>query len=495
MSDLPRYGHFINGEFVSRGNGPWFETFDPCSAQPWALVSRCCEADVNDAVEAAHHQVFSGEWSRLTPSKRGDLLRKLGDLVARDAEKLAQLEVKDNGKLYAEMYAQTRYIPNWFYYYGGLADKCEGSVIPLDKPGYHNYTRREPLGVIGIITPWNSPLLLAVWKLAPALAAGNTVVIKPSEFTSVSILEFVKLFKEAGFPDGVVNIVTGSGTEVGTPLVQHPKIAKIAFTGSDTTGKKIYQQAAAGMKAVTMELGGKSPNIVFEDADLDSAVYGVVSGIFAASGQTCLAGSRLLLQSSIYDEFLKRLVDFASTAKIGNPMEADTQVGPVSTQQQFQKVLDYIDIARSEGARLTLGGGRPTDHFCSKGWFVEPTIFADVDNGMRIAQEEVFGPVLSVIRFEDEAEAIRIANDTNFGLAAGIWTRDIRRALMLPEQIQAGTVWVNTYRATSYMSPFGGYKQSGIGRENGMDMINEYLQTKSVWINVAAEVSNPFVTR
>jgi aldehyde dehydrogenase (NAD+) len=431
----------------------------------------------------------------LNASRRGALLRKLGDLIGDKAKALAEIEVRDNGKLYAEMSAQTAYMAQWYYYYGGLADKIEGHVIPTDKPDMLNYTRYEPLGVVAAITPWNSPLLLTAWKLAPALAAGNTVVLKPSEFTSASVLEFMKLVELAGFPPGVVNVVTGFGAEVGMPLVEHPLVAKIAFTGSDRTGTLIYQTAAKGLKRVSMELGGKSPNIVFDDAHLDNAVKGVVSGIFAATGQTCIAGSRLLVQESIHDRFVERLVDFARTAKMGNPMSLDTQVGPVTNPPQFRKILDYIDIAHGEGAKAVLGGAKATRPECGEGWFVEPTIFTGVRNSMRIAQEEVFGPVLAVIPFRDEEDAVAVGNDVVYGLAAGVWTQSMRRAVMMAERLQAGTVWVNTYRAVSYLSPFGGYKRSGLGRESGQEMIKDYLQVKSIWISTATEVPNPFVLR
>jgi aldehyde dehydrogenase (NAD+) len=351
------------------------------------------------------------------------------------------------------------------------------------------------MGVIAMIIPWNSPLLLLAWKLAPALAAGNTVVVKPSEYTSASALEFMKLIEQAGFPPGVVNVITGFGTEAGTPLVEHPKVAKVAFTGSDATGQRIYEAAAKGLKRVSMELGGKSPNIVFDDAQIDNAVKGVISGIFAATGQTCIAGSRLLVQQSIHDQFVDKLVALAKTAKMGDPMSMDTQVGPVTNPPQFKKILDYIDIAKSEGAKPVLGGAKATRPECGSGWFVEPTIFTGVNNAMRIAQEEVFGPVLSVIPFKDEEEAIAVGNDVVYGLAAGVWTQNMRRAFLMSEKLQAGTVWVNTYRAVSFMSPFGGYKRSGIGRESGQEMIYEYLQTKSVWISTATEVPNPFVLR
>jgi (Z)-2-((N-methylformamido)methylene)-5-hydroxybutyrolactone dehydrogenase len=486
---------YIDGQFVDPAAGKWFESFNPFTGEPWTLIAQGDATDADRAVQAAHRAFTQGPWSTFTATQRGLLLHKLGDLIARDAKKLAEIEVRDNGKLIAEMQAQCSYVPQWYYYFGGLADKIQGAVIPLDKKGYFNFTRNEPLGVVCAITPWNSPLLLAAWKMAPALAAGCTIVIKPSEFTSASTLEFVKLFEEAGFPPGVVNVVTGFGKEVGTPLVEHPLVKKISFTGSDATGRAINQLAAANFKRVGLELGGKSPNIVFADAKIEDAVNGAVSGIFAATGQTCIAGSRLLVQESLHDEFVDKLVTLAKTARMGDPMSMDTQVGPVTTRPQYEKVLGYIDIAKNEGAELLMGGGAATRPECGKGWFVEPTVFAGVKNKMRIAQEEVFGPVLSVIKFNDEDEAVAIANDVRFGLGSGVWTSDIGRALRMAERIQAGTVWVNTYRAVSFMSPFGGYKDSGMGRENGMDAIREYLQVKSVWINSGAASGNPFVLR
>src|SRR6188508_1573621 len=492
---LIKHQMYIDGRFVEPAGGQFFESDNPFTGEPWALIPRGNAEDVDRAVRAAHKALTSGPWPKLTATQRGALLRKLGDLVAANAKELAALEVRDNGKLFAEMNGQLNYIPQWYYYYGGLADKIEGSVIPTDKADMFNYTRYEPVGVVGMIIPWNSPLLLTSWKLAPALAAGNTVVIKPSEFTSASALTFIKLVEQAGFPPGVVNIVTGFGADVGGPLVEHPLVAKVAFTGSDATGQKVYEAAARGLKRASMELGGKSPNIVFDDAEIDNAVKGVISGIFAATGQTCIAGSRLLVQQSIHDQFLEKLVAFAKTARMGDPMSTDTQVGPVTNKPQLEKILKYIDIAKSEGAQTVLGGARASRPECGDGWFVEPTIFSGVKNSMRIAQEEVFGPVLSVIPFKDDEDALAIGNDVVYGLAAGVWTQNIRRALVMAEKLQAGTVWVNTYRAVSYLSPFGGYKRSGLGRESGQEMIKEYLQVKSVWISTAATVPNPFIQR
>jgi len=495
MSELKKHRMLIGGQWVEPASGAWFESVNPYTAAPWALIPRGGKDDVDRAVAAAKSAFYGDDWRKLTASARGALLSTLADLIAADAARLAEIETTDNGKLIAEMRGQLNYIPQWFRYFGGLADKIEGRVIPIDKPGVFNFTREEPLGVVAAITPWNSPLLLAAWKLAPALAAGNTVVWKPSEFSSVSALAFGELFERAGFPPGVVNIVTGFGAEVGEPLIAHRDVAKVAFTGGDKTGEHVYALAARGLKHVTLELGGKSANIVFDDAEIDQAVKGVVSGIFAATGQTCIAGSRALIHRPILDRFTDELLALAKTAKMGNPLDTGTQVGPITTQPQYQKVLDYIRIAKEEGAVCRLGGKPATRPECGSGWFVEPTIFTGVKPDMRIAQEEVFGPVLSIIPFDTEDDAVRIANGTVYGLAAGVWTKSIRRALTMSERLEAGTIWVNTYRAVSYMSPFGGYKRSGIGRESGIDAIREYLQTKSVWIDIAGNAPNPFVMR
>ncbi|MEM9043048.1 MAG: aldehyde dehydrogenase [Pseudomonadota bacterium] len=491
-NDLVTYRLFIGGEYVDPVENEWIDSSDPFRNAVWARIPRGSAADMDKAVGVAKAAMTTGPWSQMNPTARGKIMRRIGDLVAENAERLAEIEVRDNGKLMSEMLAQLKYHPEWWYYYAGLADKIEGGVVPIDKPDHFAFTEHEPVGVVGALTAWNSPLMFIAWKCAPALAAGCSVVVKPSEFTSASTLEFAALTREAGLPDGVFNVVTGLGQEAGAALVEHPDVAKITFTGSDLTGKIIYQQAAKTMKRVSLELGGKSPNIVFADANLDAAAAGAVSGIFAATGQTCIAGSRLLVQHSIKKELTERLVDMAKTAKIGDPMQPDTNIGPVTTQPQYKKILDYIDIAKGEGATLLAGGG-PSDVGPQ---FVLPTIFTDVTNDMRIAQEEVFGPVLSIIGFDDEEEAVAIGNDVIYGLAAGVWTQNIGRAHRMAKALKAGVVWVNTYRAVSYLMPFGGMKHSGLGRESGLHAIQEYLETKSVWINTSdAAPGNPFVMR
>ncbi|WP_129646536.1 aldehyde dehydrogenase [Peristeroidobacter agariperforans] len=477
---MRRYGHYIGGQETAPRSGSYLASENPYTGEAWAEVARGNADDVAAAVSAAKSAFANPAWCEITASRRAALLRKVADLIIEEAPRLAQIEQRDNGKLASEVNAQVRYVGEYFHYYAGLADKVQGHVVPNDKGGALTYIRYEAKGVVGIITPWNSPLTLTSWKLAPALAAGCTAVIKPSEFTSCAIVEFADLFRRAGFPDGVVNVVTGLGDEVGAPLVLHPDVAHIGFTGGEAAGVRVYELAARGLKTVTLELGGKSPNIIFEDADFDQALNGVFAGIFAASGQSCQAGSRLLLQRSIHDEFVERLAAFTKGLRLGDPTVAETQVGPIATRPQFEKILKYIDIAKAAGARCIAGGQARSD--LGAGQFIEPTIFTNVDMRMRIAQEEVFGPVLCVIPFEDEADAVRIANDVAFGLAAAVWTKDVNRAMSMTAKLKAGTVWVNNYRATSFTAPFGGMKRSGLGRESGVDAIREYLDTKCVWI-------------
>jgi len=495
MSDrsLPRYQSHIDGEGVPPSSGDWFESEDPYTGKPWALVGRGGADDVERAVLAADRAFHDAAWRGMSPSERGRVLWRIGDAIVENAPRLAEIERRDNGKLASEVTTQVRYMADYFRYYAGLADKVESAVLPTDKKGVFSYTKYYPKGVVAIITPWNSPLTLTSWKLAPALAAGCTAVVKPSEYTSASMLEFAALLPATGLPNGVVNVVTGLGADVGEPLVSHPKIAHVGFTGGEAAGRRVYELAARGLKTVTLELGGKSPNIVFDDADLEQALNGVVAGIFAASGQSCQAGSRLLVQRSIHDTFVDKLVAFVKTAKLGDPALPDTHIGPITTRPQFEKILSYLRIAKDEGARCVLGGRSRPD--LGGGLFIEPTILTEVRNRMRIAQEEVFGPVLSVIPFDDEQEAIAIGNDIVYGLAAAVWTRSLRRAMLMTDALEAGTVWVNNYRATSFTSPFGGFKRSGIGRESGSEAIKEYLQTKCVWMSSDLDAQDPFIRR
>ncbi|WP_323033601.1 aldehyde dehydrogenase [Paracoccus sp. (in: a-proteobacteria)] len=489
---LPKLSMYIDGQWVAPTSGEYLETVDPYTAKPWALVPRGNAEDADRAIQAAHRAFKEGPWGRMHPSARGRIISKFGDLIEANADALAEIEVRDNGRLLAEMRHQIRYIPRWYHYYAGLADKIEGAVHPCDKDAL-SFSRHEPLGVCVGIVPWNAPLFLFSLKAAPALAAGCTLVMKPAEYTSATALKLMELVDEAGFPPEVINVVTGYGPEVGEPLVTHPLTRHVGFTGSTKTGAHLYSLAAKDIKRVSLELGGKSPNIVFDDANLDNAVRGVVGGIFGAVGQTCIAGSRLLVHRKVHDEFLEKLTAFTTTARIGDPKHMETRIGPIANAMQYQKVLDYIDIAGKEGADLILGGKRPNIEECASGFFIEPTIFAGVNNDMRIAREEVFGPVLAAIPFDEPEEAIAIANDSEFGLAAGVWTADMRRALLMSQRIEAGSVWVNTYRDVSYTTPFGGYKKSGIGRENGIEGIREFLQTKAIWLSTAEEIADPFV--
>ena len=489
------YKMFIKGEWVDAASSGVFDSLNPYTGQAWATMPDGQEQDVDRAVRGAREALDNPAWKRMAPMQRGLLLRRFADLLRDKAEHLANVETRDNGKLIREMLGQARALPGYYYYYAGLADKILGETIPLENASVFNYTVREPRGVVAIITPWNSPLLILTFSLAAALAAGNSVVVKPSEHASASTLEFARLVQEAGFPPGVFNVVTGFGKTAGAALVQHPGVDKVVFTGGTEAGKLVARSAAANVTPLLLELGGKSPHIVFADASIPNAVNGCIAGIFAASGQTCLAGSRLLLHEPIYDEFMGRLKERTKTIKLGDPLKMESEMGPMATLDQLHKVESFVEGAVKEGARLAFGGKRPDDPALGQGWFFMPTIFEDVVNDMHLAQEEVFGPVLAVMKFREEEELIALANRTRYGLAAGIWTNDVRRAHRVAREIKAGTVWINTYRALSYASPFGGYKQSGYGREMGLDALREFTQVKSVWVDLAETVPDPFIIR
>ena len=491
---VTHYKMLVGGRWVDASDGKRFDAINPFNCEVWATAPLATKSDIDDAVAAARQAFETPSWRDSTPAFRAKLLRQLGACIEANVDKLARIQVSENGKLIREVHGQTLGLAQYCYYFAGAAEQLHGETIPLSVPNVLNYTVREPIGVVAAITPWNSPLSLLMWKLAPAVAAGNTVVVKPSEVTPISTLLLGELFEQAGFPAGVVNIVTGLG-DAGAALVDHPDVSKVAFTGSTSVGKSIAAKAGERLVGVSLELGGKSPNIVFEDADISGAVNGLLAGIFAASGQTCIAGSRALIQSSIYDEVVKLLVERTRKIIVGDPQDMATEMGTIACRPQFEKVLRYIEIAKDEGAKLLTGGRRMEEGALGRGLFVEPTIFGNVTNGMRIAQEEVFGPILTLLRFDSEADAISIANDTRFGLAAGIWTNDVKRAHRVASRLRAGTVWVNTYRKTNYASPFGGFKESGLGRENGLDVLREYTEVKSIWVDLGAGIRDPFNPR
>lgn len=484
------YDLYIGGEWVPATSGERFPTLNPFNQQPWATIAQGSAADVAQAVAAAR-DAFERGWSTTPGVERARLMNRLADLIERDADRLGTLESTDNGKIVRETRAQMRFCARVFRFYAGYCDKIFGKVIPLDRADLFDYATLQPLGVIGVITAWNSPIALLANKVPAALAAGNCVVVKPSEHASVTTLEFAKLVEEAGFPAGVFNVVTGD-VRTGKALVEGGGLDKISFTGSTHGGRAIAEAAGRNLTPVILELGGKSPNIIFEDADLKKATVGALAGIFAATGQTCIAGSRLLVQRSVYAGVVEELARRAERIRLGDPLDFATEMGTAANQPQFERILSFIESAKGDGARLVTGGEAARGGVLKDGLFVKPTIFADVDNRMRVAREEIFGPVLSIIPFDTEEEAIAIGNDQAFGLASGIWTTNLNRMHRVSARLRTGMVWVNTYRAVAAQTPFGGVKDSGYGRERGEEGMREFLTTKNVMINLSEDERDPF---
>ena len=494
MSDLKRYKMLIDGRWVDAEHGATFPSLNPTTGEAWAEIPEATAGDVDRAVRAAHRAFTEGEWATALPTARGRYLRKLADLLAQHSEELGRTETIDTGKMLKETRWQARYLAEFFHFYAGAADKVQGATLPIDKPDMYAMTLREPLGVVAAVVPWNSQLFLVAVKIGPALAAGNTVVLKASEHASAAMLEFGRLIEEAGFPPGVVNIVTGHGDPCGRVLTSHPLVQRISFTGGPESARQIVRNSAENFAQVSLELGGKSPFIVFEDADIESAVNGSIAGIFGASGQSCVAGSRLYLQERIADRFLETMVERARQIRIGDPLAEETQMGPLATTGQLARIEKEVAFAQEQGGKVLTGGRRPPAF--NRGWYYEPTIVECHDQRMRIVDTELFGPVLSVLRFKEEDEVVRLANDTKHGLAAGVFTRNGARSLRVTKRLRAGIVWVNTYRVVSPIAEFGGFKESGYGRESGLQAIYDYTRPKTVWINTSDQpLANPFVMR
>jgi aldehyde dehydrogenase (NAD+) len=489
---MEHFKHYINGKFSSGSER--FETLNPANGMPWATFPSATEDESNFAIESAHKALYDGAWSSLTPTQRGKLIHRLGDLISEYASELGDLETRDSGKLAVETRAQSSYVSDYYYYYAGLADKIQGEVLPIDKPDMRVFTTREPIGVVVAIVPWNAQLFLSATKIAPALAAGNTLVVKASEQAPAALFKFAELVEKSGFPPGVINIITGFAEPCGRVLTTHPKVARIAFTGGTEVARHIVRNSAENFAHVSLELGGKSPMLIFEDCNIDGAVKGIIAGNFGASGQSCVAGSRVFIQRSIHSKIVDKIKERAKNIIVGDPLDSDTQVGPLATKHQVERALSVVKQSIKQGASLIFGGNKPSHK--KEGWYFEPTLLDCPNQEFDCVKTELFAPVISVIAFDTEEEAIRMANDSAYGLGAGVFTENLARAHRVSEKIQSGIVWINTYRAISPIAPFGGVKQSGGSREAGIDAIHEYTRTKTTWINTSSEpMSNPFIMR
>ena len=493
MADLKQYKMFINGEWVDSESKKKFETLNPENNKPWAVVPEASAKDVDEAVKSAQ-KAFEGEWSKILPRERAKYLRAIGIKLRENAELLGKVETIDTGKLYRETYKQAHYIAEYYDYYAGLADKIEGTVLPIDKPNIQAITTRIPIGVIAAIVPWNSQMFLTATKLAPALAMGNTVVIKASELAPATMFEFAKLIEETGIPKGVVNVITGFGDPCGKALTTHNLVEKIAFTGGPETARHIIRNSAGNLSEVSLELGGKSPVAVFNDAHQENAVNGITAGIFGASGQSCIAGSRLYLQKEIYNEFLDKLTARAEKIKIGAPMDPETEMGPLSNFKQLEVIEKNIKLTIEQGGKIKCGGKRHS--FSNEGYYFPPTIIECDNHNLPVAENELFGPVLSVMKFDNESEVVEKMNDNQFGLSSGVYTSDLARGLRVSNAIRAGITFVNTYRLISPSAPFGGIKDSGYGKEAGIDSIKDYTRVKTIWYYTSDEPTlDPFSIR
>lgn len=489
---MQHYQLFIAGTWRDGAAGQVMSTENPATGEPFASFACAAPADVEDAVAGARRALADPAWRDITPTARGRLLLRLAELIEQNAERLGRLETTDSGKLLAETLSQTSYVGDFYRYYAGLADKIEGAVLPIDKPGMHVFTRREPIGVVAAIVPWNAQMFLTATKLGPALASGCTVVLKASELAPVPMLAFAALVEEAGFPPGVVSVITGDADNCAIPLTRHPDVDRIAFTGGPETARHVVRNSAENFAVTSLELGGKSPVLVFADADLDGAANGLIAGNFGASGQSCVAGSRGLIQREVFDDLVARITEKAAGIRVGDPLEPETHVGPLCTRAQVARIEETLAAAAGQGATIRFGGAaldRP-------GNYMAPTLVECPTADIETLKVEMFGPVMSLMPFDTEEEAIALANDTEFGLASGVFTSDVARAHRVSQQLHAGICWVNTYRAVSPIAPFGGYNRSGYGREGGLDAVLDYTRTKTTWINTSgAPMSNPFVMR